>query len=221
MAFMVPIIRDPYNDRGQLGPRRRLVHRFSIVVLVGITALAAPARAQQQPPTTQSGTTQVSNPQPPRSSEQSDSSPQSFQDQLVVTGSVAPTTLGNLGRSLAVIPAADIDALPFDAVGDVLRLLSSVDVRARGPFGAQTDFAVRGGNYGQALVMVDGARLNDAQAGHHNGDLPVPLAAVERIEVLPGGGSSLHGADAFGGTINVITRRTLSGWQADLSAGSF
>jgi iron complex outermembrane receptor protein len=179
------------------------VHRFSIVVLVGITALAAPARAQQQPSTTESGT------------------PQQYQDQLVVTGSIAPTSLGNLGRSLAVISAADVEALPFDDVVDVLRLFSSVDVRARGPFGAQTDFSIRGSNYGQSLIMVDGARLNDAQAGHHNGDLPVPLAAIERIEVLPGGGSSLHGADAFGGTINVITRRGLDGWRADLSAGSF
>jgi outer membrane cobalamin receptor len=197
------------------------VHRFSIVVLVGITALAAaPARAQQQPSTTQSGTTQLHSTQPVSTPDRSDLDPQ-FKDQLVVTGSVAPAPLGTLGRSLAVIPAADIDALPFDAVVDVLRLLSSVDVRARGPFGAQTDFAVRGGNYGQTLVMVDGARLNDAQAGHHNGDLPVPLAAIERIEVLPGGGSSLHGADAFGGTINVITRASLGGWQADLSAGSF
>lgn len=181
------------------------MHRFRLVVLVGITALAAaPARAQQQPAATPS-----------------DLSPRQFQDQLVVTGSVAPAPLGTLGRSLAVISAADLDALPFDDVVDVLRVLSSVDVRARGPFGAQTDLALRGANFGQSLVMVDGARLNDAQAGHHNGDLPVPLAAIDRIEVLPGGGSSLHGADAFGGTINVITRRTLAGWQADLSGGSF
>ena len=52
------------------------------------------------------------------------------------------------------------------------------------------------------LVLVDGVRLNDAQSGHHNGDIPVPLDAVERIEVLYGPGSSLFGADAFGGTIN-------------------
>ncbi len=139
----------------------------------------------------------------------------------MVTGSVAPTPLGNLGRSLAVIPAEDAEAMPFDDVVDVLRLLSSVDVRSRGPFGAQNDFALRGANFGQTLVMVDGARLNDAQAGHHNGDVPVPLAAIDRIEVLPGGGSSLHGADAFGGTINIITRRSLVGWRADLSGGSF
>jgi outer membrane cobalamin receptor len=181
------------------------VHRFSIVVLVGISALgAAPARAQQQPSTTQSGTSQ-----------------ERFQDDIVITGSVAPAPLGNLGRSLAVISAEDIDALPFDAAADVLRLFSAVDVRSRGPFGAQNDFAIRGANFGQTLVLVDGARLNDAQAGHHNGDLPVPIGAIERIEVLPGGGSSLHGADAFGGTINVITRRAIAGWQADLSGGSF
>ena len=89
----------------------------------------------------------------------------------------------------------------------MLRLAASVDVRARGVRGVQTDFAVRGANFGQMLVLVDGVRLNDAQSGHHNGDIPVPLDAVERIEVLHGPGSSLFGADAFGGTVNVITRR--------------
>jgi iron complex outermembrane receptor protein len=183
------------------------LQRLIIASLVGICALAAtPARAQQSP--------QSNDPdQQPE--------PQRVQEQVVVTGSLAPAPLGNLGRSVAIISAADIEALPFDAAVDALRLLSSVDVRARGPFGAQSDFSVRAGNYGQTLVMIDGARVNDAQAGHHNGDLPVPLAAIDRIEVLPGGGSSLHGADAFGGTINIITRRSFTGWRADLSGGSF
>ena len=66
---------------------------------------------------------------------------------------------------------------------------------------------MRGANFGQMLVLVDGVRLNDVQSGHHNGDIPVPLDAVERIEVLHGPGASLFGADAFGGTVNVITRR--------------
>ena len=73
--------------------------------------------------------------------------------------------------------------------------------------GVQTDFALRGANFGQMLVLVDGVRLNDAQSGHHNGDIPVPLDAVERIEILQGPGSAIFGADAFGGTVNVITRR--------------
>src|SRR5688572_22294857 len=71
------------------------------------------------------------------------------------------------------------------------------------------------------LVLVDGVRLNDAQSGHHNGDIPVPLDAVERIEVLYGPGSSLFGADAFGGTVNVITRRAVESPSLFVQGGSF
>ena len=42
--------------------------------------------------------------------------------------------------------------------------------------GVQADFAIRGASFGQALVLVNGARLNDAQSGHHNGDIPVSLS---------------------------------------------
>jgi iron complex outermembrane receptor protein len=103
----------------------------------------------------------------------------------------------------------------------VLRLVGGVDVRARGERGVQTDFAVRGAGFGQMLVLVDGVRLNDAQSGHHNGDIPVPLDAVERIEVLLGPGSSLFGADAFGGTVNVITRVAHRAPQLAIRGGSF
>ncbi|MBM4129333.1 MAG: TonB-dependent receptor, partial [Nitrospira sp.] len=57
------------------------------------------------------------------------------------------------------------------------------------------------------LVMVDGFRVNDPQTGHHNLNLPIPLEEVERVEILRGHGSSLYGADAFGGVINIITKR--------------
>jgi outer membrane cobalamin receptor len=103
----------------------------------------------------------------------------------------------------------------------VLRLTAAVDVRARAERGVQTDFAVRGANFGQMLVLVDGVRLNDAQSGHHNGDIPVPLDAVERIEILHGPGSSIFGADAFGGTVNVITRKAVIPASAAVETGSF
>jgi hypothetical protein len=48
---------------------------------------------------------------------------------------------------------------------DALRLVPSVEVRERGPRGVQADFAIRGAAFGQALVLVNGARLNDAQSG--------------------------------------------------------
>lgn len=140
---------------------------------------------------------------------------------VVVTAAATPVTLGSVTRTLAVITREQIAQLPVHTVADILRLASSVDGRARGDHGAQTDFAIRGANFGQMLMLVDGVRLNDAQSGHHNGDVPVPIEAIERIEILQGAGSSLFGADAFGGTINIITRRGATPASMTVQAGSF
>ena len=145
----------------------------------------------------------------------------SFRQTVVVTGAARPVELGRVTRAMTILTREQIERLPVQSVADVLRLASSVDVRMRGVRGVQTDFAVRGANFGQMLVLVDGVRLNDAQSGHHNGDIPVPLDAVERIEVLYGPGSSLFGADAFGGTVNVITRLGAGPPSLVVQGGSF
>ena len=69
----------------------------------------------------------------------------------------------------------------------------------------QTDLSIRGANFGQTLVLLNGMRLNDVQSGHHNMDIPVPLDSVSRVEVMLGSGSTLYGSDAGGGVINIIT----------------
>lgn len=144
-----------------------------------------------------------------------------YRQTVVVTAADTPVELGTVTRSMTVITREQIAALPARSVADVLRLASSVDVRARGERGVQTDFAVRGAGFGEMLVLVDGVRLNDAQSGHHNGDIPVPLEGIERIEVMYGPGSSLFGADAFGGTVNVITRHGAVAPSVTAGAGSF
>jgi outer membrane cobalamin receptor len=145
--------------------------------------------------------------------------PPAVRETVVVSATVSPESLASLGRAVTLLTREDIARLPVSSVADVLRLLASVEVRSRGERGVQSDFSIRGANFGQALVLVDGARLNDAQSGHHNGDIPVSVADIERVEVLLGGGSSLHGADAFGGTVNVITRAAAPRFFADVSAG--
>src|SRR2546428_3279037 len=122
-----------------------------------------------------------------------------FKQSSVVTAADTPVALGSVTRTLTVITREQIAQLPVRSIADVLRLASSVDVRARGERGVQTDFAVRGANFGQMLVLVDGVRLNDAQSGHHNGDIPVPLDAADRIEVLHGPGSSPFAAAPVAG----------------------
>ena len=142
-------------------------------------------------------------------------------ERVVVTGTAAPVPAGSVGRTLAVVTAEDLARVPVASVNDALRLLPGVWVRHRGPFGSQTDISVRGAAFGQTLVLVDGVRVNDPQTGHHNGDLPVALEDIARIELLAGAGSSLHGADAVGGVINIITRREAAAPTARLSAGEY
>ena len=144
-----------------------------------------------------------------------------YRQTVVVTAATTPVEMGSVTRTLTVITRDQVAALPVHSVADVLRLAAAVDIRARGIRGVQTDFAVRGANFGQMLVLVDGVRLNDAQSGHHNGDIPVSLDEVERIEILHGPGSALFGADAFGGTVNVITRRAINQPALLVQGGSF
>jgi outer membrane cobalamin receptor len=140
---------------------------------------------------------------------------------VVVTATAAPDSLQNIGRTVVVLTGDELRQLPVVSIADALRLVSSVDVRSRGPLGVQSDVSVRGAGFGQALVLVDGVRINDAQSGHHNSDIPVPFDEIDRVEVLLGGGSSLHGADATGGAVNVITRGEGRRLSADLAAGQY
>lgn len=145
--------------------------------------------------------------------------PQAVHETVVVTGSSHPSTFDTVTRAVRVITRDELERLPVATVIEALRTLGAVDVRARGARGAQADFSLRGAGFGQALVLIDGVRLNNSQTGHHNGDLPVPIEAIERIEVLLGAGAALYGADAVGGTINIVTRAGRQPWRAGVGVG--
>lgn len=127
----------------------------------------------------------------------------SRRETIVVTATYSPAPLEECDRTVDVI---EIDQSPtlFRSWADALRLDSSIDLRQRSPE-TQGDLSIRGSSFGQTLVLVDGIRINDAQSGHHNLDLPIPFESIQRIEVLHGSGSTLDGADAVGGAANFIT----------------
>lgn len=125
-------------------------------------------------------------------------------DTVVVTGTYEPIPLEEAERAMAVLPVAR-QTLVAASIIDFLKLDPALDVRQRAPGGVQADLSIRGGTFAQTLVLLDGMRLNDAQTGHHSFDIPVPLEAVDRVEVLRGAGSALYGADAVGGVVNIVT----------------
>jgi iron complex outermembrane recepter protein len=143
-----------------------------------------------------------------------------IQEHVVVTATAAPARFAEVPRSVMVLTREQIQRLPVRSVDELLSYVATVDVRTRGPAGVQADFSIRGASFGQALVLLDGVRLNNPQSGHHNSDIPVLLQDVERVELLAGPGASLHGADAFGGAVNIITRRDGRTRQGSVSVGA-
>ena len=127
-------------------------------------------------------------------------------ESVIVTGTFEPVPLSEANRSVG---SFDTTAQPllYNSFADYLLTDPSIDLQQRGPDGTQADLSIRGATFEQSLVLLNGFRVNDAQTGHHDLDLPVPLEAISRIEVLHGAGSTLYGADAAGGTVNFLTAR--------------
>ncbi len=113
-------------------------------------------------------------------------------------------SLEEIDRAIRVLPVRSQN-LVLNTLSDLLKLDPSLDLAERAPDGVQGDLSIRGAGFNKTLVLLNGMRLSDPQSGHHNLDIPVPLDSVDRVEVMRGSGSTLYGADAVGGVINIIT----------------
>jgi outer membrane cobalamin receptor len=123
---------------------------------------------------------------------------------MVILGSPVPVPLAESPSTVLVLPLRE-NAQFVSTPLDPLRSDSSIFLEQRGAGGAQTDLTLRGGSFEQTLVLLNGFRINDSQAAHHNLDLPVPLEAMDSIQVLHGAGSTLHGVDALSGAVDFLT----------------
>lgn len=127
-------------------------------------------------------------------------------EEIVITGSRMPQKKKEVVTTVEVVKVAEgREAAPRD-LGEALQDISSVVVSRYGAPGATATAFLRGASAQQVLVMVDGRPVNHKGSGDF--DLAqFPLDNVERVEVLKGGASSMYGANALGGVINVISRR--------------
>ena len=131
-------------------------------------------------------------------------------DEIEVTASRIKTTLPNAVRITNVMTADEIATYPIQSVNDILKYAVSVDVRQRGPMGAQTDVGIRGGNFEQVAILLDGINICDPQTGHNSFDFPVDMSDIVHIEVLEGPAGRAYGSSSLMGAINIVTK-TLQG----------
>ena len=126
-------------------------------------------------------------------------------EEVSVTGSRAPLTKSQAAKMVTVLDRRDIAQAPVQSINDLLKYAVGVDVRQRGPIGAQTDISIRGGTQDQIILLLNGINICDPQTGHNAMDLPVDLNDIVRIEVLEGPAGRIYGTSSLVGAINIVT----------------
>jgi vitamin B12 transporter len=131
-------------------------------------------------------------------------------ENVVVTASRVSQTRENTLGDITVINQAEIERAGNGSITDLLRLQPGVQINTSGGAGNSTNIFLRGTNSDHVIVLVDGLRINSATLGTTSFE-NIPLSQIEKIEILRGPASSLYGADAIGGVIQIFTKKGDSG----------
>lgn len=131
---------------------------------------------------------------------------QTAAEPVVVTGSRVPTALQFIAADVVLIDEDRIRASTADSVEDLLRREAGLQLSRNGGPGQNASLFIRGAGGSSTVVLVNGVRIGSATLGLVELE-SLSLAQIERIEVLRGPGSSLYGADAMGGVVQIFTRR--------------
>lgn len=127
--------------------------------------------------------------------------------EITVTGNRIQLPFIKNSRSIEVITNHYLEKMPNTNIVDVLQNTSGLDIRRRGTDGMQADLYIRGGNFEQTLLLIDGTKMDDPQTGHHIMNGCLPLSLIEQVEIIKGPAARIYGQNAFTGAINIVTKK--------------
>ena len=127
-------------------------------------------------------------------------------DTVIVTATRTPQRALDVIADTTVIDAEEIARSGAGSVADVLKRQRGIEISRNGPAGTATNVFIRGANANQVVVLLDGVRVGSSTTGTASWNA-VPLGSIDRIEVVYGPLSTLYGADAIGGVIQIFTRK--------------
>jgi vitamin B12 transporter len=125
---------------------------------------------------------------------------------VVVTATKVATPQGEVGAAVTVITEDDVRTYNYSGIEEALRNVPGVEIERSGSLGKTTSIKIRGAGAQQVIVLVDGMRVSSPTLGTTElSDLT--LDGIDRIEIVRGPQSTLYGADAIGGVVNIITKK--------------
>ncbi|MCS6947569.1 MAG: TonB-dependent receptor [Steroidobacteraceae bacterium] len=141
-------------------------------------------------------------------------------EEVVVTASRRPESLATTLASVSVVTRADIETRQYATFDRLLNDLPGMAIGNNGGLGKSTSLFIRGAESDHNLVLINGLRWGSATLGLAALQ-DIPLELIERVEIVRGPRSSLYGADALGGVVQIFTRRAPegTGLRTELVAG--
>ena len=137
---------------------------------------------------------------------------------VFVTAARSPQPLAELIADVTTIGPEEIARAGAQSLAELLARVPGVEIAMNGGPGSTSSVFLRGANRGHTLVLVDGLRIGSSTDGATAFEA-IPLDQIDHIEILRGPASSLYGADAIGGVIQIFTRRSDGMLAANASAG--
>lgn len=141
--------------------------------------------------------------------------------EVLVTATRTPQAAADILADTTLITAEEINRSGATNIIDLLQKQRGIEVVRNGGPGTASSVLIRGADAKQSVVLVDGIRIGSSTTGTANW-AALPLASIERIEIVYGPLATLYGADAIGGVVQIFTRQGSGAPRitASVSAGS-
>ena len=127
-------------------------------------------------------------------------------DSVIVTATRSPQLQRDVLSDIVTLDAEDISRSGAGSITDLLQRQRGIEIARNGGPGTNSSVYLRGANANQTVVLVDGVRIGSITSGTASWS-GIPLQAIERIEIVYGPMSSLYGADAIGGVVQIFTKK--------------
>ena len=139
----------------------------------------------------------------------------------VTSATKTEQSIKDVTSNIDVITAEDIEARKFKTVVEALQTLPGIQVSSSGGLGQLSQIYLRGMGTDKTLVLIDGIRYNDITTPNGAANFEhLMINDIERIEVIKGAQSSIWGADASAGVINIITKSAQKGTHGNASVAN-
>ena len=139
--------------------------------------------------------------------------------ETVVTAARSPQSAEELLADISVIDRQAIEASGATGLADVLVREPGIQMIRNGGMGNTTSLMLRGADTAYTAVYIDGVRFSSQSGSGAPSWESIPLAMIDRIEVLRGPAAAIYGSDAIGGVVQIFTRRGQQAFAPSVSLG--